>query len=111
MTFHEEMVALSISLLDEFGGPAQLIRSTATFNKATGREVDATPTTTPVIAQIAPVSAEDADGRAVTLSVATLLVEPRRGDKLVVGTRTFVVGDVDTQIAQNLPVVYKAEVA
>ncbi len=110
MDFNAEMIALAMDLIAEFGGPAELVRTTRGFNKATGRETPTTSTSTPVQVIIAPQEVADADGRRVTRTIATMLVEPHQNDKLMIGQQEWIVGNVTTIFAQNLPVVYKAVV-
>jgi hypothetical protein len=114
-SFYDEMAALAAEMLEEFGGPAQLIRSaptTAAFDKVAGRPtVVAAPVTVPVRAVVAPQAFETDDGRKDTRTVATLLVEALRGDKLVMGTQTWIVGNVTKIAPIGTPIVFFAEVS
>jgi len=115
MSFYDEMAALAVEMLEEFGGDAHLIRSapeSARFDKATGRPLRAPqPTSTPVRAVVGPQEVTADDGRKDTRTIATLLVEPLRGDKLVMGSQTWVVGDVQRIAPIGTPIVFFAEVA
>lgn len=115
MGFSQEMAALAVEMLDEFGGPAQLVSSAPaapSFDKATGRPTAAAaPASTPVRAVVGPQEVETDDGRKETRTIATLLVEPRRGDKLVMGTQTWVVGNVTRIAPIGTPIVFFAEVS
>lgn len=114
MAFYDDMAALAVEMLAEFGIDAQLISSgpvTASFDKATGRPKPSTPTTTTVRVVTGPREVLDEEGRRVVRTVATLLVEPRTGDKLVIAGQPLVVGNVTVIAPVGTPIVCFAEVA
>ena len=114
MTFGEETVALVVEMLGEFGTTAQLVSSAptpATYNKQTGRTTSAaTPASASVTVIMGDAIVEVIDGRKTTTSDATLTVEANAGDKLVVGSQTWLVGKVTRYPLQNSIVAYVAEV-
>jgi hypothetical protein len=114
MAFYDEMAALALEMLAEFGTDAQLISSgpvTASFDKATGRPKPSTPTTKTLRVVTGPREVLDEEARRVVRTVATLLVEPRRGDKLVIAGQPLVVCNVTVIAPVGTPIVCFAEVA
>ena len=114
--FYEDMAAVAIGLLADFGVDGQLVRSapkSAYFEKATGRELPRPgPTIIPVRAATGPQSVELVEGRTVTRATATLLVEPLRGDQLLLGARTWVVDSVKAyEGADGTAIAYEAGVS
>lgn len=115
MAFYEEMAALAVEMLAEFGGPAQLTRSaptTGAFDKTTGRPTgSAAPTSVAVTTVVAPQAFETEDGRKEVRTVATMLTQPNHGDKLTMGSQVWIIGNVTKIAPIGTPIVFFAEVA
>lgn len=115
MTFYEDMAALAVEMLEEFGGDAQLVRAAPApdaFDKRTGRATPApAPQTIPARAVVGPQTVRADDGRTDTRTIATLIVEPLRGDQLILGSQTWVVGDVTRVAPIGTPIIFFAEVS
>lgn len=115
MSFYDNMAALAIRMLDKFGGDAQLVRSapaSEAFNKRAGRPSGSPSSTAiPVKAVVGPQDVTTDDGRIVTRTVATLLVEAQRGDKLTMGGSSWLVGNVTRIAPIGQPIIYLAEVS
>ncbi len=111
--FYEDMAALAVELLDEFGGPAILNKPpVTTFDKRTGVETIVSPATSaPIVAVVGPIEVVDDQGRQLFKTIATLLVETTEGDTIIQGVMTYHVGKVTTVAPIGTPIVYLAEVS
>lgn len=116
MNLYDEFYPLVVEMLDDFGGDA-VLSSTAPAapslaDKRAGRATPASSTQQrPVRAAVAPLEVQGVDGRLETRSVATMLVEPREGDKLVMGSMSWIIGKVTRVAPQGKAIVFMAEVS
>ena len=116
MNLHAEFYPLAVEMLEEFGGDATLVSTApapAAFNKQTGRPVTGAPApqNRPVRVAVGPIDIAGVDGRLTYRTAATMLVEPREGDKLVQGDLTWIIGKVTRIAPQGQSILFIAEVS
>jgi hypothetical protein len=116
MNLYDEFYPLVVEMLEEFGGNATLSRTApaapSLADKRAGRAAPAQAAQdSPVRAAVGPMAVQGVDGRRETRTVATMLVEPREGDKLVMGESSYIVGSVTRVAPQGKAIVYMAEVS
>lgn len=108
--FADRMVALEKRMLDRFGANGTLESSGKVYDADLDEMVDGSATVSTVRMTVGPSETLDEDGREVFRTVATMQVEPVRGQKLTFAGKTYEVGNVRTLYEGDTPVIYVAEV-
>lgn len=108
--FADRMVALEKRMLDRFGANGTLESSGDIYDPVTRRVVDGSATRRTVRMTVGPSETLDENGREVFRTVATMQVEPVRGQKLTFAGKPYTIGNVRTLYEGDTPVIYIAEV-
>lgn len=116
MNLYDEFYPLVVEMLDEFGAIATLSSGAAPSTSVAAKRAGRAPAaqeaqSRPVRACVGPLAVLGVDGRKETRTVATMLVEPREGDKLAMGEMSWTVGNVTKVAPQGKAIVFMAEVS
>jgi hypothetical protein len=116
MILYDEFYPVAVEMLEEFGSDATLTSTAPAAPtaqaKRSGRPAPAAqPQSRPARAVVGPVEVTGSDGRKTLQTLATLLVEPTKGETLVMGQNSWIVGKVTRIAPQGKAIVYMAEVA
>lgn len=116
MNLYAEFYPLALEMLEEFGAPAQLLRSSpasSTYDPVTDRVVEVEGATTPLPVRTVVTDLEWADdeGREVTRATAILTTKPQAGDTLQQGDFTYTIGRSRVIAPQGKAIIYQAEVS
>lgn len=109
MSIYDEFRDLATSLMaDEFGAEAKLVRVTSTHDRLTDVR-NKQEASIPCLAVVAPRKTRNDDGSVTITSMATINVEPVAGDRLLIGSKTYTIGEVTEIAPDGSPIIWKAE--